>query len=77
MYQRGNIFYADFYDAQGRRVRQSFPNASAAAKFERQGRTVAKKQKDAGEASPRSCAPKRKAQGATQRTASSRKPSSK
>ena len=68
MYQRGESFYADFYDGQGKRVRQSFPSAAAAAKYERQGKTVAKKQKAAGLQSPRYCGPKPTAEKASRTT---------
>jgi hypothetical protein len=59
MYQRGEVFYADYYDLNGKRVRKSFPNEALALNHETFHRTKAanakaRRSKKASAAKPQS-----------------------
>jgi hypothetical protein len=61
MYQRGNIWYADYYDAEGKRVRKSFPTKQLAieaeAKAKRHSINSRLKNRKAARPLPNSCGP--------------------
>lgn len=52
MFEKGQKFYADWRDAEGRRKRKSFPSARIALKFETEQKTAVQFQRRLSKAAP-------------------------